>query len=341
VKNQDPDSSRVLYTYLFTRPSTSKRFESLIESATAGRGLDEVIHLFASPMPHGNRVVMEEQSAVDNFDEQLDSYESGEEVHEAEKGHGEELVELATEEHDTLQHDEQHDEPGNDTHETDADLTTAASSDHQEHESAEVTEAEELLATENEHHSTTEEADHPIEGSDAIGTLNPFQTFCSPLFQRCFGESMPDPIKSSWTNNNKFPELNGETNELEDIQDSNTNEQVEGDDALVEDEEVPEGDNGPEIEVANQPAGDTSTTNTLDDDGDAKSPVLDDEVDFTADHEFTEAALAEDDELAEIDWRHESDDAPESLDATAGAGKRARTDDELGMEDDKGMSYPD
>lgn len=52
VKNQDPDNTRPLYTYLFTRPSTSKRFDFLMESATEGKGLDEVIHLFQSPAPY-------------------------------------------------------------------------------------------------------------------------------------------------------------------------------------------------------------------------------------------------------------------------------------------------
>lgn len=53
VKNQDPDSERALYTYLFTKPSTTKRFESLIENAAAGTGLDKVIYHFDSPVPHG------------------------------------------------------------------------------------------------------------------------------------------------------------------------------------------------------------------------------------------------------------------------------------------------
>lgn len=46
VKNQDPDSTRTLYAYIFTKPSATKRFEYLVESATAGKGLDEVTHLF-------------------------------------------------------------------------------------------------------------------------------------------------------------------------------------------------------------------------------------------------------------------------------------------------------
>lgn len=51
VQNQDQSgSSRTLYAYLFTRPSTSKRLDFLAESAAHGRGLDEVIHLFEPGM---------------------------------------------------------------------------------------------------------------------------------------------------------------------------------------------------------------------------------------------------------------------------------------------------
>ncbi|KAH7313328.1 hypothetical protein B0I35DRAFT_480024 [Stachybotrys elegans] len=81
VKNQDPDSSRVLYTYLFTRPTTSKRFDFLVESATAGKGLDEVIHLFGSPMPQGTANLIADSQAADDYHESLDNYESGLEEH--------------------------------------------------------------------------------------------------------------------------------------------------------------------------------------------------------------------------------------------------------------------
>lgn len=76
VKNQDPESSRVLYTYLFAKPSTSKRYESLLESATAGVGLDEVCHLFESPMPQ-TTTARDYLSIDDELDEMLENYESG------------------------------------------------------------------------------------------------------------------------------------------------------------------------------------------------------------------------------------------------------------------------
>ncbi|KAH6890367.1 hypothetical protein B0T10DRAFT_317072 [Thelonectria olida] len=75
VKNQDPDSSRPLYTYLFTKPCATKRLESLIESATAGKGLDEVIHLFESPIPAGTSL-LDTNTADDGPDEHSDLYDS-------------------------------------------------------------------------------------------------------------------------------------------------------------------------------------------------------------------------------------------------------------------------
>lgn len=57
LQNQDHDhetGSKSLYTYLFTRSSTSKRLEFLAESAANGKGLDEVIHLFEPGMSHHN-----------------------------------------------------------------------------------------------------------------------------------------------------------------------------------------------------------------------------------------------------------------------------------------------
>jgi hypothetical protein len=75
VKNQDPDSSRTLYTYLFTKPNTEKRLESLIESATAGKGLDEVIHLFETPMTAGTSM-LETSATIDGVHEELDEFDS-------------------------------------------------------------------------------------------------------------------------------------------------------------------------------------------------------------------------------------------------------------------------
>lgn len=51
VKNQDPTSSRTLYTFVLLRPNPSRRYETLVEAASTGKGLDELIHLFHPHMP--------------------------------------------------------------------------------------------------------------------------------------------------------------------------------------------------------------------------------------------------------------------------------------------------
>lgn len=87
VKNQDPDGSRGLYTYLLTKPSATKRFELLVESAAAGRGLGDVAHCFETPIPHNTHVAHD----VDPWDE-LAGYESaGDESGENEGQQGEEV----------------------------------------------------------------------------------------------------------------------------------------------------------------------------------------------------------------------------------------------------------
>ncbi|KAG9253951.1 uncharacterized protein F5Z01DRAFT_637159 [Emericellopsis atlantica] len=73
VKNQGHDGSRTLYTYLFTKTSTPKRFTSLCESANTGRGLDEICQLFESPMPQAVR--NEDAESIELY-EQLDDLES-------------------------------------------------------------------------------------------------------------------------------------------------------------------------------------------------------------------------------------------------------------------------
>ncbi|KAK3190763.1 hypothetical protein K4F52_003079 [Lecanicillium sp. MT-2017a] len=64
VKNDDPDGARTLYTYLFVRPNTARRYEFLVESATSGRGLDEVNYLFPQQVSHKNSVVEHDESLM-------------------------------------------------------------------------------------------------------------------------------------------------------------------------------------------------------------------------------------------------------------------------------------
>ncbi|KAJ4162492.1 hypothetical protein NW754_013920 [Fusarium falciforme] len=123
VKNQDPDGSKTLYTYLFTKPNTEKRLESLIESATAGKGLDEVIHLFESPMPAAS-TLMEADIAVDGLHEELDAFDSPED-------------EGQPDEAETAEHDEENSrEAGLDTN---VEVSTTHGDAEDEHDDGNVT----------------------------------------------------------------------------------------------------------------------------------------------------------------------------------------------------------
>ncbi|KAF4438297.1 hypothetical protein F53441_12824 [Fusarium austroafricanum] len=103
VKNQDPDSSRTLYAYLFTKPNTEKRLESLIDSATAGKGLDEVIHLFEAPMTVGTSM-LETAATIDGVHEELDELDSPVDEEHRGKAHDAELDEYPDDEYPDDEH---------------------------------------------------------------------------------------------------------------------------------------------------------------------------------------------------------------------------------------------
>jgi hypothetical protein len=294
VKNQDPDCTRAPYTFLFTRPSASKRFEYLVESATAGRGLEEVVHYFASAT--GTRAIVEATSEADDFDEHLESYESGEEMQEVDVENDEvelieePFVEDVAAEADTPPYDEDKIDTGDamDEHEGES---VVAGSDHDKDGNEEIPEHNDLSA-QDEAAPTADEGGQSLEDVDTT-------------------------------------ELNGEANE-DDAPGLGTDEPAA---VSAVNEQVQEGDHDAEFDGIN-PAADSSTTNTLDND-DTNPPAVDEKVDFNANDEYAKTAPVEDDEFAEIDWRHEADDVVEPLVATPGGGKRPRTDDELDVDDDQ------
>lgn len=86
AKNQDPDSTRSLYTYLFSRPNPTRRYDSLVECATSGKRLDDVAYLFDSHDVHNDR--QEDDGSQDQIiGDRMDDYES------VEEGVGEEMDE--------------------------------------------------------------------------------------------------------------------------------------------------------------------------------------------------------------------------------------------------------
>lgn len=83
----------------------------------------------------------------------------------------------------------------------------------------------------------------------------------------------------------------------------------------------------------------TGTTNTLADNGEAISSLLELGADQGLE-EITNEDLAFEDEMPEIDWRDDLDAADDAKDDVAGTDsglpKRRRTEDEQGVEDEQG-----
>ncbi|ATY67302.1 family UPF0646 [Cordyceps militaris] len=115
TKNDDPDGRRTLYTYLFTRVNNAKRYEYLVESATSGKGLEEVQRLFSQQSFRNSS----DADIVGNADDSDDSAVSSEH---AEEHTDEEYGREPSDEHGELNehHHENHDEHGEEYAEEDA-----------------------------------------------------------------------------------------------------------------------------------------------------------------------------------------------------------------------------
>ncbi|KAM3478487.1 hypothetical protein MY8738_005945 [Beauveria namnaoensis] len=99
IKNEDPDGRRTLYTYLFTRLNSARRYNFLVESATSGKGLGEIQHIFSQQSLRDN-------SDVDPADDSAVSSEHPEEWSEEEYGHEHSDAHGEIDDH----HDDHHDD---------------------------------------------------------------------------------------------------------------------------------------------------------------------------------------------------------------------------------------
>ncbi|KPM46297.1 hypothetical protein AK830_g351 [Neonectria ditissima] len=298
VKNQDPDSSRTLYTYLFTRPCASKRLEFLIESATAGKGLDEVIHLFESPVQATASVL--ETNTADGRDERLDEFESPtDEADEIRKEDIEDDISYAEDGVDLkasiLDNDEDADEDEQNINGVEQNANEgdqgAAEGDYTEGQTIEPTPGD-MLGTDDQtsHVAATEE----------------------PVESNAHDESESNPLINL--------DLDDGTKEYEEV-----------DLEVGSDADEP---NPIDLDLGNVGTANSSTTTTLKDDGDGGSTILDADTDATAAVLPDKVEEAGDDDVGEIDWR----DEPEvvELPSTPSAfGKRARGDDEVDAEDEQ------
>ncbi|KAM0245008.1 hypothetical protein ACHAQJ_010672 [Trichoderma viride] len=381
VKNQDPDSSRTLYTYLFTRSNASKRFEFLAESATAGRGLDEVIHLFESPAGHHHHIIAEtEDEHEHDHDEDSEANEATETHESAEDDDENDDVDVDTEESEASEEEEEEEEEDEET----------SVAEEQPVETANRYEEEEQVGEEEDEEDEEEEDDFMAENEDFIGdvegSVNQEGDY-SDGAEESYKDEQLQPVVVEPVNHSGHADATADAENAPDATysygkvtpmctprlfvRSNTNQLGEDDEdedadanpfihlemqeSMVDDGGEIEYEEMAHVEVGNDESrqmamhsideyidtneADTGTTNTLVDNGEAISTLLDISADQGLDEEVTNEDLAFDDEVPEIDWRDDldaPDDAKNEMPTTpSGLSKRPRTEDEQGVEDEQ------
>ncbi|KAM0384437.1 hypothetical protein ACHAPY_001816 [Fusarium culmorum] len=302
VKNQDPDSSRTMYTYLFTKPNAERRLESLIESATAGKGLDEVIHLFETPMTVDTSM-LETTATIDGVHEELDEFESpiDEKAGEGQNGndfHNETEDAEVDDEHSVNEHTN-----------LDADTLEVQEMASHEGDSQDGNEVatETQVATPTGASTTAEAPLEIIEEPDAAAENEDDE-------QNARAESDVDPFANF---------------ELDDDAEVNDNVALEATEEVEEAEEVEETEENVfgEPEATSAQTTGTSTTTTLQEEEEAAFFSIDlGEVSTEA--EATSKVDTGENDLDEIDWRDEPEADDQEPTTPSAAGKRSRGDDD-------------
>ncbi|GAB0136695.1 hypothetical protein EsDP_00004988 [Epichloe bromicola] len=326
VKNQDPDNTRPLYTYLFTRPSTSKRFDFLMESATEGKGLDEVIHLFQSPTPYTHGADTGDVSVVEDLEAHFDEDESADDEDTTESGQAPQNLE-PTSQVNELDIDK-HEIPDQQEFVAENDPEGAAESHHLE---------EDIMVS------------GALAAEDDVGDgeeVDEEAVFADP--------HLAIPVNDTNDNAAAAEESDGiaavapsadepERTEAHDVLGTDFDEPVEvtSINGAIE-EEV--GQEDTQNEYPHVGVNDTSTMNTTSG-SEGQIPYVPaefDTIDGGADGLVFKDEADEEEVDGEIDWR---DDDPETLhdgvseDTSPNTAKRARGDDENGAEDDQSQSY--
>ncbi|EWZ34998.1 hypothetical protein FOZG_12768 [Fusarium oxysporum Fo47] len=313
VKNQDPDGSRPLYAYLFTKPNAEKRFEYLVESATAGKGLDEVIHLFETPMTAGTSM-LETAATIDGVHEELDEFDSP----------------IDDEHHSEIDEAENEDEYLEGEHAN----PDATGSEGQEFKGQEV----------DDHEVNSQQANnqdgHYEDDQDNINVATDTQIEISVNASAVDLEDPETAVDSLTAADEDGLEQNARADsEIDPFANFELDEEAEfnGDVALGENTETQDEVNvDAEPEPLHAQTNDTSTTTTLQEEEEASSFNVDLGV-ASATVETAEKSKTDDDDLDEIDWRDEHEPEDQAPSTPSAAGKRARgDDDDVDAEDEQG-----
>ncbi|CVL01224.1 uncharacterized protein FMAN_10400 [Fusarium mangiferae] len=309
VKNQDPDGSRPLYAYLFTKPNAEKRFEYLVESATAGKGLDEVIHLFETPMTAGTSM-LETAATIDGVHEELDEFDSP----------------IDDEHHSDIDEAENEDEYLEDEHSN----PTVIGSEDQEFKDQEV---------------NGQQAGHQDGHDDGRDNINVITETQIEISVNASAVDLEDPeaaVDSLTAADEDSLEQNARADsEIDPFANFELDEEAEeaefnGDVALEENTETQdEVYADAEPEPLHAQTNDTSTTTTLQEEEEASTFNVDLGVE-SATVETAEKRKPDDDDLDEIDWRDEHEPEDQAPNTPSAAGKRARgDDDDVNAEDEQ------
>ncbi|KAL7811098.1 hypothetical protein V8C26DRAFT_409211 [Trichoderma gracile] len=356
VKNQDPDSSRTLYTYLFTKPNPSKRFEFLAESAAASKGLDEVIYLFESPAGHHHQTAVEAEDGDDyEQDEESEANEATEAHESAEDGDENGDADAETEESQVSEEDEDEeetsaveDQPADTTgqDEEEEEEEVEEDDDEDEDEAEDFMEDVEDFAGDVEENANQDEGDYSDSGDGAYqheqlqAVVVEAAGYTDASHANAEAEEAPDATYSyddaeEDADANPFIHLELQESAGDnggEIQFEQTTQTEAGDKAS---QEVPMHSID---EYADANEADTGTTNTLADNGEGVSTLLDMGTVQDLEQEITNEDLAFEDEMPEIDWRDDEVAQGASIDLptmTAGLPKRRRTEEEQGEEDEQ------
>ncbi|KAL7814985.1 hypothetical protein V8C44DRAFT_29284 [Trichoderma aethiopicum] len=359
VKNQDPDSSRTLYTYLFTKPNPSKRFEFLVESAAASKGLDEVIYLFESPAGHHHQAAVEADDGDDyEHDEDSEANEVTEAHESAEDGdeHGDADAETEESQGSEEEEDEEETSAAEDQPADTADQDEEEGEGEEEVEEDEEDdedEAEDFMEDVEDFAGDVEENANQDEGDYSDGGDGGFQhEQLQAVVVEAAGQSESSHAK---VEAGEAPDVTYSYDDAEEDADANPFIHLELQESA--------GDKGGEIQfeqTAQAEAGekmsqevpmnsiddyvdaneaDTGTTNTLADNGEGISTLLDMGTVQDLEQEITNEDLAFEDEMPEIDWRDDVEVAQDASNAvpttTASLPKRRRTEEEQGEEDEQ------
>ncbi|KAL7893960.1 hypothetical protein HDV64DRAFT_261196 [Trichoderma sp. TUCIM 5745] len=356
VKNQDPDSSRTLYTYLFTRPSAGKRFDFLAESAAAGRGLDEVIHLFENPVGHHHALAEAEHGHGHDHGEDSETneatemHESAEDDDENEENEG---ADVDTEESEASEEDEE--EEDEDEEETSAAEEQPVDSadqyeDEEEEEEEEDEDVGEDFMAEAEDFIRDAEENANQEGEYSDDAEESYEQLQAVVVEAVNHSGHADATAEA----DNAPDATYSYDDEDEDADANPFIHLEMQETMVDGgveiqyeamTHVEEGNEDshqlamhPVDEYIDANEAETGTTNTLADNTEAISTLLDIGADQGLE-EITNEDLAFEDDMPEIDWRDDLDAPDDAKDemaaADSGLPKRRRAEDEQDVEDEQ------